>query len=73
MPLTDEEAMALVALHGANWHYSPDPVSDDKPGYAVWDDRTDEGSRPWRELCRPTFGEACKDYCKRHGLGQVKV
>jgi len=69
MPLTDEEAMALVALHGANWHYSPDPKGGEV-GYAVWDNRIDEGKKPWNELVRPTFGEACRDYCKRHGLGK---
>lgn len=68
MPLTDEEAMTLVALHGAAWHYSP---STEFPGqWAVWNRETGEGERPWSELARDTLGEACRDYCRRHGLGK---
>lgn len=70
MPLTDEEAITFVLLHGGYWHYSSSPGAG-PAGWAAW--RGDEGRRAWSYFCRATLGEACRWYCERHGLGQDKV
>jgi hypothetical protein len=70
MPLTDDEAITLVLLHGATWHQSTSEAGGALVvgEWAVW--KGDEGGMLWSVFAKPTFGEACRDYCRRHGLGQ---